>query len=776
MTRGRATEAALAWLASMAALLPLTALFEPPRFIGPVVLVTLAITVAGVLLRVVTTSALGVLLGQAVVGFVALTASQGRGHLWYGLPTPDLVGAWNNRLLEAIDVVSRYAAPAPSPNGIVTALTMIGAVVVLVVDHVAVTRRSPAAAALPLLTAFLISAANNATGVPVWHFVLAAVTWLALVARQGSAQLRRWGPPANSADPERGRSTAFYSIGLAANGRRLAVAALLLAVALPMVLPHFPQRYLANGLSRSGTGGGGGEVALSDTLDVTRNLRDRTQTPVLTYRIGGSATEPLRVAVFDQFDGTRWWSSFRDRFDPSAEVVERVPDAVVAVRRNLRVTDNELARPGLALPGRVLEIDNDDAVRPASGGVYIAEERVSEYSATFETLEPTEDQLTAGSTQERPSELEPFLQTDPPSQDFVRRLLDEIAPDSLTPIEQARRIEDYLRGSNFVYSLDLAPAVDQADGGTDAVTQFLMTRRGYCLQFATAMIEMARVRGIPARLVTGFLPGAPGEDGEMKVVAADAHAWPELWFPGTGWLRFEPTPGVRAGTAPAWALLPVTTPTTGPTTSATTTGGSSATSNGRTIDTQADDRGALGAQAPLWQRAWTTLVGLGPVGWFVALLVLGLLGSLALPLLAELDLRRRRARAGTDAQRVEVEWQSLVSRLGDLGIRAPVGSSPRQAAEHYRSRIRLDEQQTQALHTVLTQLETARYAAPGAEVEDVAREASTVSGGALRAASWRRRLRAQLLPSRARLALRDGTAAIGEAPGRLWRRLRSRQH
>jgi transglutaminase-like putative cysteine protease len=777
MTRGRALEALLAWLASMAALLPLTSLFDPPRFILPVVLVTLTITGVGILLRLVTTSAAGVLLGQLVIGFLALTASQGRGHLWHGLPSPDLFVAWNNRLLEAIDIVTRYAAPAPSPNGIVTALTMIAGVLVLVVDQVAVTRRSPAAAALPLLTAFLISAANNATGVNVLHFLLAALAWLALVGRQGSAQLRRWGPPAGSTDPERDRSTAFYSIGLAANGRRLAVASLALAVVLPMVLPHFPQRYLASGLSRSGSGGGsGGEVSLSDALDVTNNLRSRSKDPVLTYRVDGTASEPLRVAVFDQFDGTRWWSSFRDRFPREADqLIEELPPGIKVVRRTFTADDNRLARPGLALPGRVSELDAGGAARPVTGGVYRAEQRISEYSAQFELLEPTEDQLTADGGLDRGSEFDPFLQVDEASFGYVSRLLDEVAPEGLSHIEQARRIEAYLRSTAFSYSLTLAPQVDEADGATDAVTQFLMTKKGYCLQFATAMIDMARVRGIPARLVTGFLSGTPDDDGTMKVVAADAHAWPELWFPGTGWLRFEPTPG--RSLAPDYALSP-STATTGPTTSGGPTGGTSTSTGPRTVDPGVDPGTGTAPTQPLWDRVWTTVVDLGPVGWLVIVLVLGLLGSLALPLLAEVDLRRRRARAANDAQRVELEWQSLVSRLGDLGIRAPTGSTPRQAAEHFRPRIRLDTEQTAALHTVVAQLERARYAAPGSEVTDIGPEAQVVGAGALHEASLRRRLRAQLMPSRARRVLRESLAAGAAAPGGLWRRLRdtARRH
>ena len=81
--------------------------------------------------------------------------------------------------------------------------------------------------------------------------------------------------------------------------------------------------------------------------------------------------------------------------------------------------------------------------------------------------------------------------------------------------------------------------------------RFLQTKRGYCVQFSSAMIMMARESGIPARMAVGFLPGTP--DGSERVVRVnDAHAWPELWFPELGWVRFEPTPGVRSGLPPTW--------------------------------------------------------------------------------------------------------------------------------------------------------------------------------------------------------------------------------
>ena len=89
----------------------------------------------------------------------------------------------------------------------------------------------------------------------------------------------------------------------------------------------------------------------------------------------------------------------------------------------------------------------------------------------------------------------------------------------------------------------------------EPIRNFYETRRGYCVQFATAMIMMARAQGIPARMAIGFLPGQAAGTDKYIVKASDAHAWPELFFQGYGWLRFEPTPGARAGTPPPYAVL-----------------------------------------------------------------------------------------------------------------------------------------------------------------------------------------------------------------------------
>ena len=80
------------------------------------------------------------------------------------------------------------------------------------------------------------------------------------------------------------------------------------------------------------------------------------------------------------------------------------------------------------------------------------------------------------------------------------------------------------------------------------------------------MALMARILGIPARVGIGFLPGQAGKDGEYIVRMHDMHAWPELYFQGVGWVRFEPTPSARVATTPTWTdadRRAPTSPTTG---------------------------------------------------------------------------------------------------------------------------------------------------------------------------------------------------------------------
>jgi transglutaminase-like putative cysteine protease len=121
----------------------------------------------------------------------------------------------------------------------------------------------------------------------------------------------------------------------------------------------------------------------------------------------------------------------------------------------------------------------------------------------------------------------------------VRNLAIELTATESTPYDQARAIEAYLR--TFPYTLQLPkPPVN-----VDLVDYFLFDlKKGYCDYDASAMVVLARAAGIPARLVIGYATGTYDEAHQRFVVTeAEAHSWPEIYFPGYGWVRFEPTGG-----------------------------------------------------------------------------------------------------------------------------------------------------------------------------------------------------------------------------------------
>ena len=124
--------------------------------------------------------------------------------------------------------------------------------------------------------------------------------------------------------------------------------------------------------------------------------------------------------------------------------------------------------------------------------------------------------------------------------DAVWKALHGLPADRRTPIDEALAIRDWV-ADRATYSL-VAPAIPE---GRDRVFEFLAhTRRGYCDLFASSMTVLCRIAGLPARLATGFAPGE--QDGrEYNLRALDKHAWTEVYFPGAGWLAFDPTAGSR---------------------------------------------------------------------------------------------------------------------------------------------------------------------------------------------------------------------------------------
>ncbi len=120
----------------------------------------------------------------------------------------------------------------------------------------------------------------------------------------------------------------------------------------------------------------------------------------------------------------------------------------------------------------------------------------------------------------------------------VHELAKEITDEIENPYDKAKAIESYLRDT-YPYDLDIpAPPEDQ-----DVTDYFLFDlKRGYCDYYATAMVVLARASGLPARFVSGYSSGSyDALSAEYVVRELNAHSWPEIYFPGIGWIEFEPT-------------------------------------------------------------------------------------------------------------------------------------------------------------------------------------------------------------------------------------------
>ncbi|WP_270995830.1 transglutaminase-like domain-containing protein [Listeria seeligeri] len=127
----------------------------------------------------------------------------------------------------------------------------------------------------------------------------------------------------------------------------------------------------------------------------------------------------------------------------------------------------------------------------------------------------------------------------------VATLTNKITKDADSIYDKTKAIESYLSASGeFTYSTDDAK---ETPNGADYVDQFLFeTKIGYCDNFSTSMVVMLRTLGIPTRWAKGYTPGegekdAKGDKATYTITNNNAHSWPEVFFPGTGWVPFEPT-------------------------------------------------------------------------------------------------------------------------------------------------------------------------------------------------------------------------------------------
>jgi transglutaminase-like putative cysteine protease len=771
---GHGVDAALAAAATLAAAWPISTLLAQPTWLGGTMLLLMVIAVTGVGARLLALRGWQVLSVQVVCSALAAGWIYGQGHLWHGLPTFETLGFANRLILEALSTAQRFAAPAPTTPGLAFVVGCSLGAVALSVDYLAVTRRTPSLAGLPLLTVFLASVANQGATLPFVYFLASASIWLILIARGGKTILGRWGTTvavthSAAAESQDSRGMLEHS----SMARMLGAVALVAAVTVPVVLPQLPPTFLLSGLGRSAgqSGSGSNTVEFSQSIDLATDLGSRSRAPVLQYTTADPSPPPLRVALGSAYRpepgvwlpyGRPWRSgsgtpdlSSNPRVPEPAGLSPDVPQRTFAldVRRNL-LEDPFLAVPyplvGADLAGVAWGSDEEtQSVRVAK--------RPDSYTVSYLRLEPSVATLRKASPVSESDTIELDLRLDGPYAENVTALTDRLTAGKSSAYDQAMAIQQYLRtDGGFTYSLTLAPqAKDQLGNAVgDALTNFLVTKKGYCVQFATAMVMMSRSAGIPARMAIGFLPGTKAK-GVWTVLAADAHAWPELYLDGVGWTRFEPTPS--RGATPPYATAATSTGTSPDGSSPDSTTGPTPGTNTRPDLSGSPGDGASpdAGLSPGSVVRWLTH-GWGPV--LLAFLIV-LFGSGIVPVAAVWRRRRSLGAATTAAQRVEVEWELLTSSLGDLGISPEPSRTPRQLQAHYAKQASLEGAASQALARVVLTLERSRYGVSPPPVDTLGEDAREVLRAAAANRRGRDRVRAALWPDSGITQLRSASAA-----------------
>lgn len=727
---------------------------------------------------------------QLLVLAYLLVLGFARDSALYGLlPGPTAVDQLGQVLQSGLDDINNYGTPAPQTPGL--RLILVGSVslIALAVDALAVTYRRAALAGLPLLALYSVGTGLGGDG-PAWlWFLLAAAGYLAVLFAEGQDRLTRWGRVFHGA----GRGSNGPA-PLTRSGHRIGVLAVAAALVVPVFLPRLGGGVMGDGFGHGGGKGGGTITAINPVVSLQADLNHPDNIEQLRYtttsQTGG---EYIRVAVSDDFNGVDW--------KPSQQKVEDVPpvlpdpiglsDTVARAEVTTRIQISDHLRQDwlpMPYPASQIDVPGDWRFEPNSRTLVGDNGQKTlglAYTVKSLELQPTADQLR--SAPPPPADIaRRYLQLPSDLPDVVRSTALQVTKDASTPYDKAVALQNWFAYSGeFTYDTEV-----DAGTGTNAIAKFLHDKEGFCVHFSATMAAMARTLGIPSRVAVGYTAGTQLPDNSWQVGSKDAHAWPELYFQGAGWLRFEPTPtrgnapdytaqqapaatgGDRHETAPRPSVQPSAGPSTGTTCSA--------------RERQLGDCGTPNLAAPavtVQKSPWPTvgvLTGIG-VG---ALLVLVLLT----PMFWRLRLRRARLRpAGgppggttgattttvelTDSQ-VLAAWQELVDSAWDLGIAPDEAETPRRTVSRITAAGPLEGEHREAAGRVALATERVLYARDARTASGLGQDVRTASEGLRSAASRRARVRAVLLPpSSARLAWRlaDRLGAARDAvQGAVW--------
>ena len=611
--------------------------------------------------------------------------------LWHGFPSAQTFHAIARALSQVGEQTRVQVAPTEPLKPLFMAAVTAMWTAAFSTHALALRSGSPLLASVPCAALLAFAGIVVGDGPRRGYAALFLFGLLAVLFVDGLRRVRQWGPLRPWQGTSRPRVT---STTTTRGARRVAFAAVIVALLVPGILPGFRAAPL---LATMGSGGTG--PAVDPLVSVTASLKRGKPIPLFTVR----ATQGVywRWMGLDSFDGTTWTTPDLDLHrgtvvgsgDALPGPVPVQPSATKGHVQPLTQNVHVINAPGqwlpmayaplsVSLPQGDVKYDPDiSAARPTfdvGAGL--------DYSVTSLVPEPSFDQL------DRPFDFSGLSQYTALPKETRRQILPIVrnvlaaAGHPSDPVRKILAIENYFTSSgHFVYDTSVAGRHD-----TKYLVQFLTkTHRGFCQQFATSMAVMLRAIGIPARVAVGFTEGTlnPKTDTYL-VTTADAHSWVEVLFPRYGWIPFEPTPS-RSN------------PITGHILSgaqhrevvggnASRTQGKGGRSSGSIIRVRDPDSGRF-RHSPVSDPGRGAGLIASPPRSYTGLLLLALailIGAVAVGIPAwKMAWRRRelrRARAPKEA--VLAAYRVFTSRAADVGL----GRSHGETMAEYRARLRRD--------------------------------------------------------------------------------------
>ncbi|MEO6120795.1 MAG: DUF3488 and transglutaminase-like domain-containing protein, partial [Acidimicrobiales bacterium] len=485
-------------------------------------------------------------------------------------------------------------------------------------------------------------------------------------------------------------------------------------------------------------GGDGRRTTISPLVDIRGRLVDRSTTEVFTVR--STARTYWRLTSLDTFDGDLW-SSDGSYERSGSRLPGQVPSARQTVERVVQeFTIGSLSSiwlPASYRPERI-EGAGDVSYNEDLGSLITGEDTTDGLTYRVQSAVP---RLTARDLASEPgatgdADLARFLRLDGVSPAVVGLARAIAGRSDGSVYGRAKALQDFFQDGSFVYDLSARPGHD----GRALDTFLFGERRGYCEQFAGSYGVLARLMGLPTRVAVGFTPGELGPDGRYHVKGLNAHAWPEVFFAGAGWVAFEPTPGRGAPGAESYTGLPESQAQPRDASTATTSAPTTTVpgESGPATTVPADSTIGAPAERPPWRSPAVAVM-------LSAVLAVVLLVGATLVVKADRR-RRRRAGAATPSERVLVAWSEAADALAAAGAPRRPAETMAEHAERAPATTLLSDEARGAIRTLADDATAARYA-PGPVATAVAERAVAAAAtveSSLRASTprWRRALRA----------------------------------